>query len=257
MQNRNELPRDEEPDEIIDATEGGDYKLLENSEGVLEFVKKEGAKVQESRENPNLDKYYTVLKSEKSKFKDLKEAISQILEKNSNKDDCFWISHAWAESLMQGKTISKNNFPSEGILVRSDALWKKGTSDYKGIHVSYGADESYLITDWTKGEKHDLQERTYNDLKQFSNVEELEKYIEKINNGQLIMILIDCERMNNEKGHVLLMTKINDIPIAIDNSMQPGAWIHSWKEFSEMYGAESFLVYNYPEKIYSMESPKP
>ena len=61
----------------------------ENKDGVLELKA-------EIADKQKLEEYYAVLDDEKSKFADIKNAISQMLEKVGNQEDCFWISHAWA-----------------------------------------------------------------------------------------------------------------------------------------------------------------
>ncbi|HCW32018.1 MAG: hypothetical protein UT55_C0057G0001 [Candidatus Peregrinibacteria bacterium GW2011_GWE2_39_6] len=193
---------------------------------------------------------YNLLRNREVTFPEIASALGKILEKVPNENDCFWISHAWAESLIAGGTISKDNFPKNAPMIRHDAAWKKDSPDYRGIHLSWGAEPS-LITEWTRGKKKNLQPREYQNLIAMDNAEALKRYLNTLENGKLAMIIINIDfSQNGVSGHVVLAVKINGMIIIIDNSMEPGPWIRQFEEFVSGYPGHSFLGYSYPEQIY-------
>lgn len=189
---------------------------------------------------------YLVLKNPDSTFDQIAKSLFNILEKVGNSEDCFWISHAWAESLIRGKTVPRSSYSNiNNIDIRHDPEWQSDEPDYKGIHLSYGA-ESGLFTQFTKGIDSSLPERKYHHLEYMKSMTELHTFLSALENGRLVMVLIN---QSSKKEHALLVTKINRQLVIIDNSMEPGAWIKNWATFSDHFKNASSYVYTYPEKI--------
>lgn len=184
-----------------------------------------------------------VLHDPRAGAQEIASALSHMLEPCANVEDCMWISHAWAESLLAGRTIARENFTSVAIRVRHDALWKSGEEDYKGAHLSVGA-EAYQVTEATKGRLQNLPPREYKKLVEVKDRTALRALLDSMENLGLVMIILSGDQ------HALLATKVNEHIFIIDNSAQPGAWIQSWEEFLEEYDDSSCFVYLYPEKIH-------
>ncbi len=180
---------------------------------------------------------------------DIAQALEGTLERIGNVGDCFWVSHAWAESLIQGRTVEKRHFPENGVEIRRDALWKKDQPGYKGTHVSHGA-ESYLITNQTKGRDGALREREYQRLGTVDTAEELTTFLDTLPNGRLVMVL--TSQRHGEEGHAVLATRLNGTVFVIDNAFEPGAWIRSKQEYVRQHGDRQYAIYLYPEKIHGL-----
>lgn len=207
---------------------------------------------QASQENRNLELLYSQLHDKKAQFKQIAKILDAILERVGNNEDCFWISHAWAESLLKGQTVSKKNFPYGAMMeVRHDAAWREGQDDYKGAHLSQGA-ESYVITRRTQGEQGDLPAREYHNLIFLEDTAAMQQFFEGLPNGSLVMVLLGYE--NNKNGHALLASKLNENIVFIDNSVEPGPWVKSMEEFKKYSSSTHCYVYLYPERIYTFSN---
>ncbi len=185
-----------------------------------------------------------VLNDSRADVRQIAGALSRMLEPCANVEDCLWISHAWAESLLAGRTIARENFGSLPVRIRHDALWRSDSEDYKGAHLSVGI-ESYRVTEATRGKSQNIPAREYKKLVEVRDQAELRKLLDGLENLGLAMLILSGDQ------HAVLATKINGSLLIIDNSVEPGAWVKSWKEFSEEYGDLSYYVYLYPEKIHS------
>jgi hypothetical protein len=209
---------------------------------------------QASHETQNLEKLYAQLHDKKAQFTQIAKTLNSILERVGNEEDCFWISHAWAESLVTGKTVSKKNFPYGSMMeIRHDALWRKDQEGYKGAHVSLGA-ESYMITIRTQGQHGNLPAREYHNLTFIEDIDALQQFCEGLPNGSLGMVLLGYEGTRN--GHALLVCKINGNVVFIDNSVEPGPWIKNIDEFKKYSGSTHCHIYLYPERIFSFPDQK-
>lgn len=194
----------------------------------------------------DMERQFAILHKKEAGFTELARALFTILEKSSNEEDCFWISHAWAESLIHGVTRSKNLFPSLPVQIRFEGAWRP---DSRGVHVSFGA-TAYEVTEGTKGREKKFAPREYKDLIEVNTVGDLFQFLINLPDGGLAMILMG--EHSSRGRHAVLATRLNGHVIIINSSSEPGAWIESWQEFAaEEKDTRGYNIYRYPEKIHS------